>query len=47
MFGDSGLGFPGALVTMAILLVVMMAVLFGDDRRRAATEPWSVSPTDA
>ena len=47
MFGDSDLGFPGALVTMAILLVVMMAVLFGDDRRRAAAEPWSVSPTDA
>jgi cyanate permease len=32
-FGDSGLGFPGALVAMAILLVVMIAVLCRHDRR--------------
>jgi predicted MFS family arabinose efflux permease len=32
-FGDSGLGFPGALVAMAILLVLMVAVLCRHDRR--------------
>jgi predicted MFS family arabinose efflux permease len=39
-FGDSGLGFPGALVAMALLLGVMMAVLGRDDRRtRRLTSP--------
>jgi cyanate permease len=33
MVGDSRLGFPGALIGMAGMLVVMMAVLFRDDRR--------------
>jgi predicted MFS family arabinose efflux permease len=47
MFGDSHLGFQGALVAMAVLVVVMMAVLFVDDRRRAVARPWSVLPVDA
>ena len=34
-FGDSDVGFPGALVAMAILLVVMIVVLARDDARRA------------
>jgi hypothetical protein len=34
VFGDSELGFPGALVAMAMLLVVMIAMLFRNDRRR-------------
>jgi MFS transporter, CP family, cyanate transporter len=33
-FGDSDLGFAGALVAMTIVLVIMMAVLWRDDRRR-------------
>jgi cyanate permease len=33
MFGDSELGFPGALVGMTILLLAMVAVLVRDDRR--------------
>lgn len=33
-FGDSEVGFPGALVAMAILLAVMIAVLFRSDRRQ-------------
>ena len=33
-FGDSTVGFPGALTAMAVVLAVMMAVLFRDDRRR-------------
>jgi MFS transporter, CP family, cyanate transporter len=47
MFGDSDVGFPAALVTMAVLLIIMMAVLFLDDRRRAVTQPWTVLPVDA
>jgi len=47
MFGDSHIGFEGALVAMALLVIVMMAVLFVDDRRRAAAQPWSVQPVDA
>jgi MFS transporter, CP family, cyanate transporter len=40
-FGDSGLGYPGALVVMAVLLVLMVAVLFRDDHRhhRRRTTP--------
>jgi MFS family permease len=33
VFGDSALGFPGALIAMAVLLAVMVAVLHRDDRR--------------
>jgi len=33
-FGDSDVGFPGALTAMAIVLAVMMAVLFRADRRQ-------------
>lgn len=40
-FGDSAAGYPAALVTMAVMLVVMMAVLFSADHRI------SVSDTDA
>lgn len=47
MFGDSDLGFEGALVAMALLVILMMAVLFVDDRRRAVARPWSVVPLDA
>jgi MFS transporter, CP family, cyanate transporter len=38
-FGDADVGFPGALVAMAILLVVMMTVLFRSDRRHTVAEP--------
>ena len=46
-FGDSDLGFPGALVAMALLLVVMIAVLLRDDRRsgRLASRSPSGPPT--
>jgi cyanate permease len=33
VFGDSALGFPGALIAMAVLLAVMVVVLHRDDRR--------------
>jgi predicted MFS family arabinose efflux permease len=46
MFGDSALGFPAALVTMTLLVVVMMAVLFVDDRRRAGARPFAVLSLD-
>jgi len=46
VFGDSELGFPGALVAMAILLMVMMAVLFRNDRRRTVAEPLMLRGTD-
>ena len=46
MFGDSSLGFPAALVTMALLVIVMIAVLFVDDRRRAAAQPVAVLSLD-
>jgi cyanate permease len=38
-FGDSAVGFPGALVAMTALLGVMVAVLLGDDRRRRRSRP--------
>ena len=46
-FGDSHLGFPGALGGMAILLGVMVAVLRRDDRRsrRLASRSPSGPPT--
>ena len=47
MFGDSNLGFEGALVVMALLVIVMMAVLFVDDRRRAVARQWNVVPLEA
>jgi len=46
MFGDSSLGFPAALVTMALLVIVMIAVLFVDDRRRVAAQPVAVPSMD-
>jgi MFS transporter, CP family, cyanate transporter len=43
-FGDSGVGFPGALTAMAIVLAAMMALLFRDDRRQRRRETRIVDP---
>lgn len=40
-FGDSTAGYPAALVTMAVMLVVMMAVLFNADRPHDKEHPWT------
>jgi predicted MFS family arabinose efflux permease len=42
-FGDSDAGYPAALVTMAVMLAVMMAVLYTADHRISLI---SVSDTD-
>ena len=47
-FGDSTHGYPAALVAMSVLLAVMMAVLWSDDRRRRhreAFDPIGGSPS--
>lgn len=47
MVGDSRLGFPGALLGMAGMLVVMMAVLFRDGRRHPTVATPTTLPVDA